>query len=83
MEIQHHFFQSGLLRDDEVRDKRIGNAQSFSSYFPGKDNPRRKWKMNSTFFSIRSLKVNEIRDHRIGNAQSFSTHIPGNDNSGR
>lgn len=50
MEIQHHFFQSGLLRDDEVRDKRIGNAQSFSSYIPGKDNPRRKWKMNSTFF---------------------------------
>lgn len=37
------------IGDDEVRDKRIGNAKSFSSYIPGKDNPRRKWKMNSTF----------------------------------
>ena len=41
MEIEHSFFsiRSPKRRRTEAREKIIGNAQSFSSYIPGKDNP--------------------------------------------
>lgn len=42
-ELHLFFFLIISVKINEIRrDKRIGNAQSFSTHNPGKDNPRRK-----------------------------------------
>ena len=59
MENEQAFFSIRSLKVNEIiGHKRIGNAQSLSTHNLGKDNPRRKCKVNSTFFSFNQICKN-------------------------